>query len=133
AVDLLPGAVAALGSRTECPRAGCPGRYGWAARLFLLDRDLAAGSLLPGRSADPRRDRAVPRHLDRRPGLVRIHLPPDGVDRPLYAGRALDRGRPQQAHQAGRGTMVGPQAGPEIRQAWRVAADRVRDRRRLDH
>ena len=34
----------------------------------------------------------------RGPGLVRLCLPADGVDRPVHPGRALDRGRPQRPH-----------------------------------
>ena len=44
------------------------------------------------------RVRPVPRDQPRRPGLVRLHLPADGLDRPLHVGRAPDRGRPRRAH-----------------------------------
>ncbi len=39
------------------------------------------------------------------PGLVRLHLPADGVDRPLHLGRAADRGRPQRPHEARQGAV----------------------------
>ena len=76
------------------------------ARLVLRRRDLAAGSLLRHRLADPGRVRPVPRDLAVRPRLVRLHLPADRVDRPLHAGRAADRGRPQRAHAARPGAAV---------------------------
>ena len=59
------------------------------ALLFLLHRDLAAGSLLPHRPSDPRGDGAVPDERGRRPGLVRLSLPADGVDRSVPGDRAL--------------------------------------------
>ena len=60
--------------------------------LFLLHRDLAAGGLLPHRPADHRRDGAVPDERGRRPRLVRLSLPADGVDRPVPDHRALVEG-----------------------------------------
>ncbi len=68
--------------------------------------------------------RPVPRHLGRRPRLVRLHLPADGVDRPLHLGRAADRGRPQRPHEARRGAVDGREDRQADRGARRVAADR---------
>ena len=51
--------------------------------LLLLHRDLAAGILLPHRPADHRRAGAVPDERGRRPRLVRLSLPADGLDRPV--------------------------------------------------
>ena len=99
---LLSAAVRPLGSRAE--RAG-PGGAGRSARpplLFLLHRDLAAGGLLPHRPADPRGDGAVPDERGRRPRLVRLSLPADGVDRSFPGHRALGRRRPARAPAARR-------------------------------
>ena len=115
--DLLSRAVAALGSRAERAEPGHPGRHAGTARLFLLDRDLAAGGLLPRRPADSRSHRAVLRDLARRPRVVRLHLPADRLDRSLHVGRARHRGRPQQAHEARPGADVGREGGQEDRQA----------------
>ena len=65
------------------------------ALLLLLHRDLAAGNLLPHRPADHRGDGAVPDERARRPHLVRLSLPADGVDRSVPADRALVRRRPR--------------------------------------
>ena len=101
--------------------------------VFLRHRDLAAGDLLPDRPADAGRLRPVPRHLAVRPALVRLRLPADGLDRPVHAGGALDRGRPAPSGYAStrrRGPRQMAQAAP---QACGLAADRLADRRRLDH
>src|SRR3546814_2701644 len=92
--DRLPGGllhrtVAALGPWPQYAGPGAVARYGRAARLFLQYRDMAAGGLLHHRAADPRRRGAVPRHRPVRPHLVRLCLAADGMDRPVYAGRAL--------------------------------------------
>ena len=65
--------------------------------LFLRHRDLAAGGLLPDRHPDHGRVRPVPGDRAVRPAVVRLRLPADGMDRPVHAGRALDRGRPRRA------------------------------------
>jgi hypothetical protein len=49
-------------------------------------------------------DRAV------RPSLVRLRLPPDGLDRPVHLRRADVRGRPQRTDAARRGADVVQQA-----------------------
>ena len=63
----------------------------WPQEIYYLDRP-----------ADPGRGRAVPGHQPVRPRLVRLHLPADGLDRPVHVGRAPDRGRSQRAHEARR-------------------------------
>ena len=78
-----------------------------SALLFLLHRDLAAGILLPDRPADPRGDGAVPDERRRRPAVVRLSLPADGVDRSVPGDRALDRRRPARAS-AARSPNPGP-------------------------
>ena len=102
------------------------------ALLFLLHRDLAAGSLLPHRPAGHRRAGAVPDERRRRPRLVRLSLPADGVDRPVLCRRAPDRGRPPRAHAARRGSRwtleTRRASGAE---ALPLADDRLVDRRRL--
>ena len=72
--------------------AGRADRFSQPALLFLLHRDLAAGGLLPHRPADPRGDGAVPDERGRRPRLVRLSLPADGVDRSVPRHRALVEG-----------------------------------------
>ena len=108
-------------------------RHGRPAALLLRHRDLAAGGLLPDRPPDPGRLRPVPRHLAVRPALVRLRLPADGVDRPVHAGGALDRGRSRRAHPVRQGTLDGGEVAQARAQARRLAADRVPHRRRLDH
>ncbi len=130
---LLPRPVAALGPGPGRAGPGALDRHARAACLLLRPRDLAAGDLLPHRPADPRRRRPVLRHRPVRSRLVRLHLPADGVDRPVHVGRAQDRGRPQRPDQAGQGAPVGGEDRQEDRQARRLAADRPGHRRRLDH
>src|SRR3954471_14962503 len=110
---LLSGALAALGPGAGAARPGAAARYAGAARVFLLGRDLAAGGLLPGGAADPRRDRPVPGDLAAGPRLVWVHLPADGLDRSLHASRALDPGRPERAHETRQGTLVAAQAASQ--------------------
>ena len=111
---------------------GGAGRSAEPALLFLLHRDLAAGGLLPHRPADPRGDGAVPDERGRRPRLVRLSLPADGVDRPVPDHRALDRGRPPRAHAARRGSRGRSSASrAQGAQAFPLADGRVVDRRRL--
>ena len=81
----------------ERARPGGADRFPQPPLLLLLHRDLAAGGLLPHRPADPRGDGAVPDERGRRPGLVRLSLPADGVDRPVPDHRALGRRRPPRA------------------------------------
>ena len=102
-----------------------------AALLLLLPRDLAAGVLLHHRPAGARRARSVPGHLHRRPRLVRLYLPADGVDRSDDRGRALLAGRPQSAPQARQGALVLRDALAQERHASHLAPDRHRHRRRL--
>ncbi len=94
---LLHPALRAMGSRAECAEPGGADRFSQPALLFLLHRAVAAGGLLLHRPADHRRDGAVPDERDRRPHLVRLSLPADGVDRPVLRGRTLHRGRPPRA------------------------------------
>ena len=108
---------AGIAARTRRP--GRADRFPGPALLFLLHRDLAAGSLLPHRPADPRRDGAVPDERGRRPRLVRLSLPADGVDRPVLCGRALGRGRPARAHAARRRPWTAETIAREGRQACR--------------
>ena len=96
---LLHPALRALGSRPERAEPGGADRFPEPALLFLLHRAVAAGGLLLHRPPDHRRDGAVPDERDRRPHLVRLSLPADGVDRPVLRGRALHRGRPPRAHE----------------------------------
>ena len=107
---LLPRAVDSLGSGALSPRSGGAHRFPVAALLLLLPRNLAAGILLHHRPARARRAGAVSGHLDRRTGVVRLHLSADGVDRSDDRGRALLAGRPQPAAQARQGTVVGRDA-----------------------
>ena len=51
---------------------------------------------------------AVPRHLARGPGVVRLYLSADGVDRSDDRGRALLAGRPQPAAPARQGAPGRP-------------------------
>ena len=95
---LLRRALAALGPRPGRAGPGGADRHAWPARVLLLDRDLAAGSLLPDLLADARRLRPVPRDQHRGPRVVRLHLPADRLDRPVHVGRAPDRGRPRRPH-----------------------------------
>ena len=95
---LLRRAVAALGPRAGRARPGGADRPAGPPRLLLRHRDLAAGGLLPHRPADPRRRSACSSSPACRPGVVRLHLPADGLDRPVHVGRAADRGRPQRPH-----------------------------------
>ncbi len=81
---LLFAAVRALGSRPERAAPGGAGRLPGPALLLLLHRDLAAGGLLPHRPPDSRGDGAVPDERARGPGVVRLSLPADGVDRPFH-------------------------------------------------
>ena len=98
--DLLPHAVDPLGPRARPAGPGGAGRSGQPALLFLLHRDLAAGILFRRRPSDHGRAGPVPVHLGPRPGLVRLYLPADGLDRPLHPGRTLDRGRPKRPRPA---------------------------------
>ncbi len=104
---LLCAAVRALGPRPERADAGGADRSVHRPLLFLLHRDLAAGGLLHHRPADPGVDRPVPDERGRRPGVVRLSLPADGVDRSVLRHRALGRRRPARAHAARRPQMDG--------------------------
>ena len=86
---LLRDALAQMGSRYPCARSGRPYRHGQPPLLFLLHRDLAAGILLCRWPARHVGRRPVPRHLDRRARLVRLHLSADRVDRPFHRGRTV--------------------------------------------
>ncbi len=67
----------------------------------------------------------------RRPGLVRLLLPADGVDRPDDRGRALLAGRPQRAHAPGQGGLGRRETLQEGGDPPHLAADRPPHRRRL--
>jgi hypothetical protein len=54
--------------------------------LLLLHRNLAAGSLLPDRPVDHRRDDAVSDERSRWPHLVRLYLCPQTVWTDLFSG-----------------------------------------------
>ena len=103
---LLRPAVDQAGPRPGPARSGLPARFRPSAALFLLARNLGAGILLRHRHSGALGARAVPRHRARGPGLVRLRLPADGLDRPHDPGRALLAGRPQRAHQARQGALV---------------------------
>src|SRR6476620_9038080 len=103
---LLPRALDSLGSRALYARSGGAHRFSVAALLLLLPRNLAAGILLHHRPARARGAGAVSGHLDRRTGVVWLHLSTNGVDRFDDRGRALLAGRPQPAAQARQGTVV---------------------------
>ena len=64
----------------------------WPQEFYFVTGLLVLAALAP-----------VPRHLDRRPRLVRLHLSADGVDRSDDRGRALLAGRPQRPHAARQG------------------------------
>src|SRR5258707_8415792 len=88
---LLPAAIRAMESR---PRRAGPGGADRSAEqpvLFLLHRALAAGSLLLHRPIDRGGADSVPDERGRRPDLVRLSLPANGLDRPVLCRRALDR------------------------------------------
>ena len=128
---LLPAAVRALGPRPQRAAPGGADRLPDPALLLLLHRDLAAGSLLPHRPAHPGGHGAVPDERGRRPHLVRLSLPADGVDRPVPRHRALRRRRPPRAHAARPQALVGGDLGAQGRQAFPLADGGVVDRRRL--
>src|SRR5262249_9759504 len=76
-------------------------------------------------------DGVVPDERRRRPSLVRISLPADGVDRSVPDYRALDRRRSPRAHAARAAAMDARAAGPLGAQALSLADGGVVDRRRL--
>ena len=130
---LLSAAVRALEPR---PRRAGPGGAGRSAQqpvLFLLHRAVAAGGLLFYRAADRRRACAVPDEFGRRPHLVRLSLPADGVDGPVLRGRTPGRGRPARAHAQGRRARHDEAAAlrRDHAEALDLADDRLVDRRRL--
>ena len=129
---LLSRALPALGPRSRCAGPGGPGRFRGPPFLFLLHRDLATGSLLHHGPAHPGGPGPVSRHGAVRPGLVRLCLPADGVDRPLHLGRASVRGGPQCPHAPGQGEMVLQQGLAQTRQAHGLAPDRPGDGRGVD-
>ena len=128
---LLHPAVPALGSRHLRATSGRAGRPAQPAVLFLLHRDLAAGGLLPHRPPGPRGADAVPDERGRRPRLVRLSLPADGVDRPVPDHRTLGRGRPPRASAARRRAVDARSRGPPRPEALSLAHGRVVDRRRV--
>jgi hypothetical protein len=128
---LLSVALRALGSRTECTWSGGANRFPQPALLFLLHRDLAAGILLSDRPAHPGGDGAVPDERHRRPAVVRLPLPADGLDRFVPSHRTLGRRRPARAS-ATRSSALDDRAHcTRRRQAFPLADDRLVDRRRL--
>ena len=87
----------------------------WPQEIYYPDRHPDAGRLRP-----------VPRDLAVRPAVVRLRLPADGLDRPVHAGRALDRGRPGASGSAStrrRGRAA--KWRKRVAQACGLAADRV--------
>ena len=128
---LLSAAVRALGSRTERAGPGGADRFAGATLLFLLHRDLAAGSLLPHRAAHCRGHGLVPDERRRRPGVVRISVPANRMDRSFPRHRAVDRRRPPRASAARSPAMVARSAGALRLEAFFVADGGVVDRRRL--
>ncbi len=116
-----------------CAGPGCSRRYGQSAALLLLDRNLAAGDLFSHGPADPRGLRPVPCHEPFRPGVVRLRLPADRLDRSFHVGRAADRRRPRRPHPPRQTAANSIEAGKEDGQARRLAPDRARNRRRVGH
>ena len=129
---LLHPALHPLEPRAEPARPGGPRRHRPFALLLLLHPDLAAGGVLFHRPPDHRGADPVPVERAVRPGVVRLRLPADGLDRPLLLGRAPDRGRPARPDEARRRALDRRQdreAGAEARD---LAPDRARHRRRRD-
>ena len=124
-------ALRALGSRAERAAPGSAGRSRPFPILFLFHRVVAAGGLLLHRPADSCLARAVPVECALWPRLVRLFLPPDGLDGPVPDGRALGRGRPARSPQARCGALEPRQDPQADRQACALARDRLVDRRRL--
>ena len=93
----------------------------WPQEFYYRRRPAGHGGLRP-----------VPGHLGGRPRLVRLHLPADGLGRPVPRRRARHRGRPQRAHEARPGALDRRQDRQARRQACDLAGDRGRHRRRLD-
>ena len=106
----------------DAARPGGAGRPGQPALLLLLHRDLAARVLLRRRPADHGGARPVPLHLGAGPGLVRLRLPADGLDRPLHPHRALGRGRPQRPRPALERALVAAQGAAAADQVGDLAA-----------
>ena len=129
---LLCNALAALGPRRLRPASGGAGQSRRPAVLFLLHRDMAAGVLFRRRPAGDGRHRPVPHHLDGGPGVVRLYLSADRVDRSVPGHRALCRGRPQRPHQARCRPLELSQDRLAQHQDRHLAADRHGDGRRLD-
>ena len=130
---LLSAAVRALESRPGCAGPGGAGRSAEQPLLFLLHRAVAAGSLLLHRPVDRSCPDAVPDERRRRPHLVRLSLPADGLDRSVLRRRAPDRRRPPRAH-AERRRQGHDEARALCRdpaEAFDLADDRLVDRRRL--
>ena len=129
--DLLLPALRALEPRPWSAGSGGAARSGQQPLLFLLHRAVAAGSLLFHRPVDHRRDRAVPDELARRPGVVRLFVPADGVDRSVLCGGTRGRGRSPRAHEE-RGRRADAAARRRTdAETFDLADDRVVDRRRL--
>ena len=67
----------------------------------------------------------------RRPGLVRLPLPADGMVGSLPRHRALDRRRPPRAHEERQPAAHGESRRPQDAEAFPLADDRLVDGRRL--
>ena len=78
---LLRLALDPAGSRPRPSRSGLPARFRPSAALFLLARNLGAGILLRYRHSGTVGACPVPCYRAGRTGVVRLCLPPDGVDR----------------------------------------------------
>src|SRR4029453_2818980 len=126
------GPPGALGSPPLGAGPGGADRPRRSALLLLRDRDLAARILLCRGPADHGGDRPVPGHVRGRPGLVRLYLPADRLDRPLPACRAVHRRRSQRPDPSRPRALGAGQDRPARRQIFDMAGNRRRHRRRLD-
>ena len=90
------------------PLGRTPGRAVRPARAqvpHLRPDALAAGFLFPDLAADHRGAVAVLLHRARRPAVLRLRVPADGVDRDLPVDRALGRRQPHAADEAREGAV----------------------------
>ena len=116
----------------DAPQPGGADRFSQHALLFLLHRDMAPGSLLHHGPLDPRGAGSVSGDGVVWPGLVRLCLPADGVDRFVHRRGAIVRGRPQQAYPPRPRADEFQQGLAQGRQAHGLGADRGSHGRGLD-
>ena len=128
---LLHFPVDPLGPGAASSRSGRASGHRGPEVLFLHDRDLAARVLFRGRSSDHGGSGAVFVHQRAWPGLVRLCLPANGVDRPVHSGRALDRRGPQRKAAAASSGMERRKGAQARGQVDGLAGDRAGDRRGL--